>query len=126
MKKYINKLLILGSLLFLGSSCDSEAELTTLKAVSFPSQVVASSNTIVLTEDNADDNAILISWPAVTFPIAAPVTYAIQFDLIGDTSGNNAWQKAKRIEDMHLRMHFIECVHGGFGKISRVDREPFA
>jgi hypothetical protein len=99
MKKYINKLFILGSLLFLGASCENEsAQVTTLKAVSFPSQVVASSNTIVLTEDNADDNAILLSWPKVPFPIDAPVTYAIQFDLISDTGGNNAWQKAKRVE----------------------------
>lgn len=98
MKKYINKLFLLGSLLVLGTSCDSEAELTTLKAVSFPSAIQVSSSTLVLTEDNADENALLVSWPQVTFPIAAPVTYAIQFDLIADTSGSNAWQKAKRIE----------------------------
>lgn len=99
MKKYINKLFILGSLLFLGASCESEsAQVTNLKTVNFPSQVVASSNTIVLTEDNSDDNAILLSWPKVTFPIDAPVTYALQFDLIGDTGGNNTWPKAKRVE----------------------------
>jgi len=98
MKKYINKLFLLGSVLFLATSCDSEAELTTLKSVSFPSAIEVSSNTVVLTEDNAEDTALLISWPEVTFPIEAPVTYAIQFDLVGDTSGANAWQKAKRIE----------------------------
>ncbi len=98
MKKYIHKLILLGGLLALGASCDSEAELTTLKAVSFPSAIQVSSSSLVLTEDTADNTALLISWPQVTFPIAAPVTYAIQFDLIGDTSGANAWQKAKRIE----------------------------
>ncbi|MEN2398275.1 SusE domain-containing protein [Flavobacterium sp. MC2016-06] len=98
MKKYINKLFVLGSFLFLGTSCENDAELTTLKAVSFPSEIQASSTTLVLTEDTADDSVLLLSWPAVTFPIAAPVTYAVQFDLIGDTSGSTAWQKAKRIE----------------------------
>lgn len=98
MKKYINKLFILGSLLFLGSSCDSDAELTTLKSVSFPSEITVSTNKLVLTEDTADDQVLLVSWPAVSFPIEAPVTYALQFDLIGDTSGATAWSKAKRIE----------------------------
>lgn len=99
MKKYINKLFILGSLLFLGASCESEsAQVTTLKTVSFTSEVIASSSTIVLTEDTADVNAVLFSWPKVTFPIDAPVTYALQFDLIGDTGGGNAWQKAQRVE----------------------------
>jgi len=98
MKKYINKLLLLGGLLFLGTSCETDGQLTTLKAVSFPSQIVASSSTIVLSEDTADEQALLLSWPAVTFPIAAPVTYAVQFDLVSDISGSQAWQKAKRIE----------------------------
>ncbi|BDU24317.1 SusE domain-containing protein [Flavobacterium sp. GSB-24] len=98
MKKYINKIFILGSLLFLGSSCESDAELTTLKSVSFPSEISVSSNTILLTEDTAEDQVLLVSWPSVSFPIEAPVTYALQFDLVGDTSGSNAWLKAKRIE----------------------------
>ncbi|KQB38697.1 SusE domain-containing protein [Flavobacterium aquidurense] len=98
MKKYINKLFLLGTVLFLGASCESEGQLTTLKTVTFPAAIEVSSSTIVLTEDTADNNALLISWPKVTFPIDAPVTYAIQFDLINDTSGANAWQKAKRIE----------------------------
>ena len=98
MKKYINKVLLLGSLLFLGTSCETDGQLTTLKAVSFPSQIVASSSTIVLSEDTVDEQALLLSWPAVTFPIAAPVTYAVQFDLVSDISGSQAWQKAKRIE----------------------------
>lgn len=98
MKKYINKLLLLGGLLFLGTSCETDGQLTTLKAVSFPAEIVASSSTIVLSEDTADQQALLISWPAVTYPIAAPVTYALQFDLVADISGTEAWQKAKRVE----------------------------
>ena len=41
MKKYINKLFLLGSLVFLGSSCENDAELTTLKSVPFPSEINA-------------------------------------------------------------------------------------
>lgn len=97
MKKYINKLFILGSLLFLGTSCENDAELTTLKSVSFPADMEASANTLILTEDNANEVVELFNWPTVTYPIDAPVTYVLQFDLIGNTSGNNAWQNSKRI-----------------------------
>lgn len=97
MKKYINKLFLVGSLLFLGTSCDNEAQITTLTTVKFPSEIEASSSTLVLTEDKADDSVLLLSWPAVAFPIAAPVTYMIQIDLVGDTSGNDAWQKSKQV-----------------------------
>ncbi|MDQ6470166.1 SusE domain-containing protein [Flavobacterium sp. LHD-80] len=99
MKKYISTLFALGSLLFLGVSCDNDAELTYLKEVNFPADIkIAPSTTIVLLEDNADKNAITISWDAVTFPIEAPVTYAVQFDVPSDITGANAWLKATRIE----------------------------
>ncbi|KAF2336274.1 SusE domain-containing protein [Flavobacterium daemonense] len=99
MKKYISTLFALGSLLFLGVSCDSEAELTYLKEVNFPTDIkIAPSSTIVLLEDNADQNALTVSWDAVTFPIAAPVTYAVQFDVPSDITGANAWLKATRFE----------------------------
>lgn len=97
MKKYINKLCLLGGLLFLAASCESEAVPTTLKSVSFPSVIEVSSTAIVLKEDTADQAALLVSWPKVTFPISAPVTYAIQLDLTTDIKGSEAWQKAKRI-----------------------------
>ncbi|MEO6174646.1 MAG: SusE domain-containing protein [Flavobacterium circumlabens] len=99
MKKYINKLFILGSLLFLGASCENEsAQVTTLKTVTFPTNLVASSSTLVLTEDTADDSVVLFSWPAVQFPVGTAVTYALQIDVISDITGPTAWQKSKRIE----------------------------
>lgn len=97
MKKYINKLLILGSLLFLGTSCENDAELTTLKTVTFPSNLEASATNLVLTEATEDNPVELFSWPAVTFPVGTAVTYTLQFDLITDITGPTAWQKAKRI-----------------------------
>jgi hypothetical protein len=99
MKKYISTLFAFGALLFLGASCESDAELTYLKEVNFPADIkVAPSSTIVLLEDNADNNALTISWEAVTFPIEAPVTYAVQFDVPADITGSNAWLKATRFE----------------------------
>jgi hypothetical protein len=99
MKKYISTLFAFGALLFLGASCESDAELTYLKEVNFPAEIkIAPSSTIVLLEDNADNNAITISWEAVTFPIEAPVTYAVQFDVPADITGSNAWLKATRFE----------------------------
>ncbi len=99
MKKYISTLFALGSLLFLGASCDNDAELTYLKEVHFPADIkIAPSTTIVLLEDNADKNALTVSWDAVAFPIEAPVTYAVQFDVPSDITGANAWLKATRIE----------------------------
>jgi hypothetical protein len=98
MKKYINKLFVLGSLLFLATSCESEGQLTTLATVTFPSAIEVSSSTIVLKEDTSEQSALLVSWPKVTYPIAAPVTYAIQFDLPTDITGSEAWAKAKRVD----------------------------
>jgi hypothetical protein len=95
MRKYINKLFILGSLLFLGTSCENDAELTTLKTVKFPSNLEATEASVVLTEATEDDPVELFSWPSVTFPVGTPVTYSLQFDLITDITGPTAWQKAK-------------------------------
>lgn len=97
MKKHINKLLLLGSLIFLGASCENDAELTTLESAKFTSEIEASSNTLLLTEDNANEVMELFSWQAIDYVIDAPVTYVLQFDLIGNISGNNAWQNSKRI-----------------------------
>ncbi|RKR10012.1 uncharacterized protein DUF5019 [Flavobacterium sp. 90] len=98
MKKYINKIFVLGSLLFLAASCETDGQLTTLAKVSFPSAIEVSSSTIVLKEDVSDQQALLVSWPKVTYPITAPVTYALQFDLSTDIKGSEAWGKAKRVE----------------------------
>ena len=95
MKKYINKLLLLGSLLFLGTSCENDAQLTTLKTVTFPSNLEASATNLVITEATLDEPIELFSWPTVTFPVGTPVTYSLQFDLITDITGPTAWQKAK-------------------------------
>lgn len=98
MKKYINKLVALLALVIVTTSCESDAELTVLKSVSFPAAITSSSSKIVLTENTADDTATTISWPAVVFPIEAPVLYTVQFDLPANTTGAKAWLNAKVFE----------------------------
>ena len=90
MKKHIYKLLVLCAVALLGASCEDAAELTTLKEVSFPSTVEASTNTIIISDDNASESVLAISWPAVVYPIQAPVTYALQFDI----PANTIWRKS--------------------------------
>ncbi|MDI1256568.1 MAG: SusE domain-containing protein [Flavobacterium sp.] len=98
MKKYISKLIVLGVLVFLGTSCDDGAEVTTLQEVKFASDVIASPSNIVLSPDNNYDAVTTISWPEANYPVDAPVTYALQFDIASDTIGDTAWSHAKRFE----------------------------
>ncbi|PKB16818.1 SusE domain-containing protein [Flavobacterium sp. 5] len=97
MKTYIYKLLVLFAVALLGVSCEDTAELTTLQKVSFPSTVEASTSTIVLSVDNESDPVVTLSWPAVVYPIHAPVTYALQFDLPDNIIGEKAWDTATRL-----------------------------
>lgn len=98
MKKYINKLVALLTIVMFATSCDSDAPLTVLQSVSFPAPITSSVSTIVLTEATADNEAVTISWPAVVFPVEAPVLYTVQFDLTANTKGKNAWLNAKAFE----------------------------
>lgn len=98
MKKYITKLAALLTLVIVTASCDSDAPLTVLQSVSFPAPITSSPSTIVLNEDTADDNATTIAWPAVVFPVEAPVLYTVQFDLPDNLKGKNAWLNAEAYE----------------------------
>ncbi len=98
MKKHINKLVALLALVIVATSCESDAALTVLASASFPAPITSSVSTIVLTEDTADNTAVIIDWQAVAFPIEAPVLYKVQFDLKANTTGEKAWLNAKTIE----------------------------
>lgn len=98
MKKYINKLAALLTIVMFAASCDSDSPLTVLQSVSFPAPITSSASTLVLTEATADNEAVTISWPAVVFPVEAPVLYTVQFDLTANTKGKNAWLNAKAFE----------------------------
>jgi hypothetical protein len=97
MKKNIYKLLVLCAVALFGASCEESAELTTLQNVSFPSAIEASTNTIVLSKDHPSESAVAFSWPAVAYPIKAPVTYALQFTIPENTKGEKPWSTAIRV-----------------------------
>lgn len=98
MKKFIDKSLILLMSVVLFSACKKEVVLTYLDVVSFPPSLTASATNITLNANNADSSLITFRWPAVTFKIAAPVTYKIQFDVPADTIGTTAWANAITVE----------------------------
>jgi hypothetical protein len=98
MKKYIKRLLALCAVALLGVSCTDDGELTTLSAVNFSGGLEASATTIVIDADNNFQPVTTLSWQDVVFPVNAPVTYALQFDIPTDTLGANAWANSHRVE----------------------------
>lgn len=98
MKKYINKILAVCAIALLSASCTDDGELTTLSTVNFSGDLEASSTSIVIDGDNNFQPVTTFSWQDVVFPVNAPVTYALQFDIPTDTLGANAWANAKRVE----------------------------
>ena len=97
MKKYINKIVALGAIALLATSCTDDGELTTLATVNFDGNLEASPSTIVLTPENKYVPVTTISWEDVVFPIEAPVSYTLEFDKPTDTIGATAWVNATRI-----------------------------
>lgn len=97
MKTIINTLFTISILLFTLASCEDDAQLTTLEAVSFPAPIEATTNNIILSTDNNFESVVTVSWPEVQFPIQASVTYTLAIDVTSDTFGENGWSKAKRI-----------------------------
>lgn len=98
MKTYIKKIIVFIAISVLFTSCTSNNELTVLKKVSFHEVVQASPTSVVIVRENLTNQITVISWGNVNYPINAPVTYALQFDLIADTFGSNAWKNAIRLE----------------------------
>lgn len=98
MKKIISKLFIAFTAVLSFAACKKEGVLTYLDVVSFPVGFTASTNDVTITPANTDSSVITFSWSAVTFKIAAPVTYKLQLDVPADTLGSSAWSNATTIE----------------------------
>ncbi|WP_157207145.1 SusF/SusE family outer membrane protein [Mariniflexile maritimum] len=97
MKTFIKTLFTLSLLLCTLASCEDDAELTTLQAVGFPGSIEATPNSIALSTENNFESVLTVSWPAVQFPIKAPVTYTLAIDVAADTFGENGWSQAIRV-----------------------------
>ena len=98
MKKIIHKY---SSLLFMFlalAGCNEAPELTVLRDINFPSEIEVSSNDLVITESNLNDDVLTVTWPAVDYYIGAPVDYTVQFTVPSDTAGTEAWGKARSVK----------------------------
>lgn len=91
MKKLLNIFIALTTLILALAGCEEDAELTRLKKINFDSPVAASSEDVVLTEDNTGSNALTVTWSAVDYFVEAPVTYFVQVTTSEDAS---LWSKA--------------------------------
>ncbi|MEH6405821.1 MAG: SusF/SusE family outer membrane protein [Leeuwenhoekiella sp.] len=94
MKNIITKFLFFLAAVFFFAACEDDAELTTLATVSFTENPLVTPGSLVLTQEEAAQAAVTISWEAVSFPIEAPVAYSVQFDVVTDTIGDLAWANA--------------------------------
>ena len=66
------------------SGCDDDPVLTVQKKVEFNSNITLSAQDLVLSDDQASEQALTISWSAVTFSVEAPVLYSLQFSINGE------------------------------------------
>lgn len=98
MKTYIKKFIVFFTISLVVTSCDSNDTLTTLEQVRFSTPIHASLSTVVILNENLTDQVSVVSWDDVVYPVDAPVTYALQFDLESNTIGNDTWENSIRVE----------------------------
>src|SRR5690606_41699095 len=80
MNKHINRIIGFVAWIVLLSACKKEPVLTVMEEVIFPkASFTASATDIVLNEDNEESQLVTFDWGEVKYPIAAPVTYTLQF-----------------------------------------------
>lgn len=85
-------------MIFAAGSCKKEGAMLTLKGdPAFASAFKASTDSLILTSAIDNDTVVRFSWPAVDYGKQPVVTYTLQFDTPNDTTGAQAWVKAKRI-----------------------------
>ena len=82
MKKYINKIFLLLTVTALFTACQKEEERAILNSSAMPVLQVSSQN-VVLLKDNADKDALTLSWVKPDFGFAAGTAYTILIDKKG-------------------------------------------
>lgn len=98
MKKLISILAGFAVLFVLLIGCKKEANLTTLQAVTFNTDLTASKSLLVLDESDSSNAVITFNWPEVSYPVKAPVTYTLQISTPLDTIGTTPWSNAVNLE----------------------------
>ncbi|MDI9857815.1 SusE domain-containing protein [Flectobacillus roseus] len=84
MKKIFSTSLIVMASLFVFTSCEKEEDKAILNTNAVPS-IQLSANTVVLTKDNADKDAVTLSWPKPDYGFSAAASYTILIDKKGGT-----------------------------------------
>lgn len=79
------------------TSCQKDKELTVLQPIGFSSSLSVNQTAVVLSAAKDTATVVSFSWPAVTYPIKASVTYTLEADVPSDTLGTAAWGKATSI-----------------------------
>lgn len=98
MNTYINRIIgfLMGMVML--SACTKDPVLTMMEEVLFPqSSFTASATDVTLTEDNVESQLLTLNRDEVTYPIAAPVTYTLQFATPADTLSGLLWENVYQV-----------------------------
>ncbi len=99
MNKHINRIIGFVAWIVLLSACKKEPVLTVMEEVIFPeTSFTASAADIVLNEDNEESQLVTFNWGEVKYPIAAPVTYTLQFATPADTLSGLLWENVYNVQ----------------------------
>jgi hypothetical protein len=84
-------------LLLLVFSCKKQGAMLTVNPnTSFSSSVKTNTDSIGLAPANDNDSVLTVSWPAVNYSSSIAVTYTLELDSVGDTTGAKAWTNAQQ------------------------------
>jgi hypothetical protein len=84
MKSYINKLFFIGALAIGLSACKKDETQAVVNTSGSSMTLSATSNTLILLQDNATQDAITFNWDKAEFGYKAAITYSIQLSKKGD------------------------------------------
>jgi hypothetical protein len=123
MKKIFSTSLIVMASLFVFTSCEKEEEKAILNTNAVPS-IQLSANTVVLTKDNADKDAVTLSWPKPDYGFSAAASYTILIDKKGGTfvapvsiTTNTALTKTFKTSELNAILIKLGLVAGTAGDI---------
>ena len=110
MKIWINKVIVLCFLSLTILGCEKDEDRLVLKMGQAPALTASSSN-LILTEENAANEAVTFTWNRADFGFDAAVSYALQIDTAGDgfkkpysvSLGNNM-EKSYTVEELNNLM----------------------
>lgn len=95
----MRKLLYIGCSLILlaAAACKKTGALDHVNSnTSFTAAIKSSTDSVGLAPANDDDSVLTITWPAVSYSTSVAVTYTLELDVPGDTTGPNGWSKAQK------------------------------